>query len=106
MRRAQAETCRVDIWIAGDVADAKRTLRRLCASGGLCVSVTETTFIYKGGEEAGVRVGLINYPRFPTTRAALFVQARTVADALCEALYQHSYCLVTDDVTEWFTARE
>jgi hypothetical protein len=36
-----------------------------CNSIGLCVTVTPTKFIYKNGEEDGVIIGLINYPRFP-----------------------------------------
>jgi len=32
---------------------------------GLCVTVTPTEFIYTNGNEPGVIVGLINYPRFP-----------------------------------------
>lgn len=34
---------------------------------GLCVTITPTTFVYKLGVEEGVAIGLINYPRFPST---------------------------------------
>lgn len=35
---------------------------------GLCVTVTETDYIYTNGSEKGVIVGLINYPRFPIAK--------------------------------------
>ena len=52
----------------------------------LCVTVSPTTFIYKDGREDGVVIGLINYPRFPTTREALKKQAEEIA-LLCKNKY-------------------
>jgi hypothetical protein len=100
-----APTIRFDICIAGDLATAKQVCREYCFSEGLCVTVEPVDYIYTGGEEAGVRVGLINYPRFPTEEAKLRFHAWKLAQILMERLCQHSYSLVGPDQTEWFSRR-
>lgn len=103
---ATAETIRFDIFIAGDIWHAKRVCREYCFSVGLCVTVEPVDYIYTGGEEAGVRIGLINYPRFPTTEAELFEKATKLAGRLLGHLCQHSYAIVGPRETVWFTRRE
>lgn len=102
----KAETIRFDIFIAGDLAHAKQACREYCFDVGLCVTVEPVDFIYTGGEESGVRVGLINYPRFPTTEEALRERAQQLAEMLMYHLFQHSYSIVGQRETEWFTRRE
>ena len=58
------------------------------------------------GEEAGVRVGLINYPRFPTTFEALQQTAFDLANMLKSRLCQHSYSIVGPAETNWHSDRE
>lgn len=87
--------------MGGDIAQAKQWLRRYCYEHGACVTVRETTFIYTGGEEAGVEIGLVNYPRFPSTRSALLERARELAEGLVIKLCQKTALVVADDVTEW-----
>lgn len=100
-----ASTIRFDIFIAGDLAQAKQICRQLCFDVGLCVTVEPVSFIYTGGEESGVRVGLINYPRFPSTADEIGQKARGLADALMHGLCQHSYSIVGPDETVWFSRR-
>lgn len=100
-----SETIRFDIFMAGDRAQAKQVCREYCFSVGLCVTVEPVSFIYTGGEEAGFRVGLINYPRFPTTEEALHQRASELADCLMQRLCQHSYSIVGPRETEWFSRR-
>lgn len=100
-----APTIRFDIFIAGDLATAKRTCRSYCFGVGLCVTVEPVTYIYTGGEEEGVRVGIINYPRFPSDAEKLRLRARELAHQLMHDLYQHSYSIVGPDETEWFSRR-
>lgn len=100
-----ATTIRVDIFIAGDLAQAKQICRQFCFDVGLCVTVEPVAYIYTGGEEAGVRVGLINYPRFPAPAEEILAKAQTLADALMVGLCQHSYSIVGPDQTEWFSRR-
>lgn len=100
-----APTFQATIYVAGDFAVAKQICRRFCIDVGLCVTVTETDFIYTGGEEKGVVVGLVNYPRFPATNADIFETARSLAEKLRSELCQHSYMIVTADQTVWNTTR-
>lgn len=104
MVRAIEKTIRFDIFIAGDLAVARSTCRRFCTVG-LCVTVEPVEFIYTGGAEAGVRVGLINYPRFPTTKEALFSAALDLATKLRADLCQHSFSIVGPDETVWDSLR-
>lgn len=98
-------TIRIEIFIAGDIAQAKQVCREFCFDVGLCVTVEPTTFIYTGGEEEGVRVGLINYPRFPTDAETIGARAKALADLLLKRLCQHSYSIVGPETTQWFSRR-
>lgn len=101
-----SKTIRFDIFIAGDIAQAKHVCREYCYDAGLCVTVEPVTYIYTGGEEAGVRIGLINYPRFPNTEAELASNAKSLADLLLHRLSQHSYSIVGPENTEFFSRRK
>ena len=106
MRTEKSETYWARIFIAGDIATIKQACREECFSAGLCVTVEPTTYIYTGGEEAGAVVGLINYPRFPTTPEQLRAKAEALARALMERCCQHSFSIMTPDETAWYSRRE
>lgn len=95
-----------NIWLAGDYAIAKETCRRYCMRVGLCVTITPTEFIYTGGQEAGVVVGLRNYPRFPSEPDALLKAAEGLAESLRDAMCQWSYMIECGDKTYWHTTRQ
>lgn len=105
MNTLNGATCVITLYLSGPIEVAKQALRAECLREGLCVTVEPTTFVYRGGEEAGYRVGLLNYPRFPTTPQALQARAEVIALALLEATHQHSALMVTPAVTYWFTKR-
>lgn len=105
MKLVTAPTIRIDIFIAGDLAQAKQVCREWCMSVGACVTVEPVDYIYTGGEEAGVRIGFINYPRFPSDETALLERARELANILMLRLCQHSYSIVAPSVTEWHSLR-
>lgn len=98
-------TCVITLYLSGPIEVAKQALRAECLREGLCVTIEPATFIYTGGEEDGYRVGLLNYPRFPTTSQALQARAEVIAFALLEATHQHSALMVTPATTYWFTKR-
>lgn len=98
-------TIRYDIFIAGDVDQAKQVCREYCFEVGLCVTVEPVAYIYTGGEEAGVRVGLINYPRFPAETEAIRETAHNLAGLLMHRMCQHSYSVVGPEQTDWFSRR-
>lgn len=100
-----APTIRFDIYMAGDIAQAKQVCREFCMAG-LCVHIEPVDYIYTGGEEAGFKIGLINYPRFPTERGDLHAKALALADLLRSRLCQHSFTIIGPDETEWNTTRE
>lgn len=105
MKTEIAPTFRVRIYMSGPIEIAKQLLRAECLREGLCVTIEPTLFIYTGGEEAGFVVGLLNYPRFPTTEGELLARARDLASKLLDATHQHSVLITTSDVTEWHTRR-
>jgi hypothetical protein len=67
---------------------------------GLCVSVTDTTFIYTNGLEVGIAVGFINYPRFPDKDPTIIKnQALELAAILKSVLGQKRISVVFPDET-------
>lgn len=101
METKTVETFRASIHMAGDVETAKRELRRACYTAGLCVTVAPETFIYTGGEEAGLVVGLVNYPRFPSSRESIRNRAIDLAALLVRACCQRTALVVDDEKTSW-----
>lgn len=95
----------ISIFIAGDYDAARQICRDFCDAVGFCVTVTATSYVYTGGEEAGVIVGLINYPRFPASQAELADRALRLADRLREGLGQDSYSIQYPDTTVWHSWR-
>lgn len=93
------------IYIAGDLATIKQVCREECFAVGLCVTVDPTTYIYTGGEEAGAVIGLINYPRFPSEPTELRAKAEALATKILERCCQHSFSIMTPDVTSWHSRR-
>ena len=93
------------IYIAGSVAVARQTCSRVAMSIGLCVTVTKTDYIYTGGQESGVIVELINYPRFPKETYEITAQAMTLASTLMVDLYQGSASVMTPQKTVWMSRR-
>lgn len=100
------ETYTLTLYMAGDYDTARQTIREVCYPGGLCVTVTPTTYIYAGGEEAGFMVGFINYPRFPEMPGELWDKAMHLAKQLLDRCCQHSFTIVGPDRSEWHTRRE
>lgn len=105
MRRLAGEHVSATVYVAGEVVDARRLLRKFCDEG-LCVTVAPTTFIYTRGAEEGVAVGLANYPRFPRTRTQVQSKAEEVCQYLIEGLSQGSGLVVGPLRNMWFTDRQ
>lgn len=70
--------------------------KRIC---GLCVTYTETTFYYEGGSEPGAIIGLINYPRFPSTNEEIKDKAIKLAYSLMRMSNQKKVSVVFSDET-------
>lgn len=93
------------IYIAGPIEVAKQLLRAECVREGLCVTIEPTHFIYTGAEESGYVVGLVNYPRFPTTPEALHERAMAVLHLLLDGTFQHSALLMEPGISTWVSKR-
>lgn len=100
----EAPSYSVDIFIAGSRQAATEAMREFCLRGE-CVTVSETDYVYTGGLEAGVRVGLINYARFPRTTEQLRDRAIEIAHFLIERLHQQSCSVVAPDRTLFLSRR-
>jgi len=99
------ETFIATVYVAGELSEARQTCREFCEEG-LCVTVTPTTFIYTGGAEEGVAVGLVNYPRFPSTPEQITDKACRLARLLSDRLYQRTALVVTTTETIWIKKEE
>jgi hypothetical protein len=105
MKVTVTPTHTVQIYIAGNRTDAERICRDFCFMAGLCVTLANADYIYTGGMESGVVVGLINYPRFPREPAEIDAQAEQLGHQLMSGLLQQSFCVVNKDETKWFSRR-
>lgn len=106
MRREIADSYPISVFIAGDIERAKLSCRELCDGLGFCVTLTPTTYIYTGGEEAGMIVGIINYPRFPSDQETLRDRAVVFAEKLRADLDQRSYTIQAPDGSVWISYRD
>lgn len=97
------KTYQATIYIAGSEADALRHIRSRCYARGMCVTVTPTRFVYTGGEETGLAIGFIQYPRFPCSEESIFEAALVLARELITILNQKSASVVGTDRTEWIS---
>jgi ferredoxin len=72
-----------------NIEDAYKICQDYCDTVGLCVTVTPTKYIYKNGEEDGIIIGLINYPRFPSTPFDIETTAQKRKNELVRVKYKH-----------------
>lgn len=78
---------------------ARKICQDYCNAVGLCVTLTETEFIYTDGNEHGCMVGLINYPRFPSTPEKILEHALAIAKLLLDAYKQYKVSVICSDKT-------
>ncbi len=84
----------IKIFIAGDKNLARQVLQEYVMKGA-CVSISDEEYIYTMGNETGIVVNIMNYPRFPKTHLELLSEAINLAHLLIEKMYQGS-CTVVD----------
>jgi hypothetical protein len=96
----------VELFMAGDIAHAKQIIRRFCSEHSVCVTVSPTDYIYRGGEEAGFVVTFRNYPRLPSDLYTLRSTARDLGELLRRELGQDSYMTSDGSSHSWSSIRE
>jgi len=94
----------IKIYIAGDRNLARQVLQEYVMRGA-CVSISEEEYIYTMGNETGIVVNLINYPRFPKTEEILLEQALELANELLVKLFQGSCTVVDYNGESFFISR-
>ena len=104
MKIKSAKTHVIKIYIAGDKALARQVLQEYVMRG-CCVSISDEEYIYTMGNETGIVVNLINYPRFPKRPQELLDQALDLAQMLIVKLHQGSCTVVDYDGSSHFISR-
>ena len=102
MNHKKTKSCEIKIFIAGDIVQIKQVVRMYCQETGFCVTVTPTSYIYTGGEEEGVIIGVINYPRFPQEPLSLFIRAYRLGKRIMRKCNQKSFTVAGPKQTWWF----
>lgn len=89
-----------------DRAVALDAIQQYVNAVGLCVTVTDTQYVYTNGGEPGFIVGLINYPRFPSTPEQIKAHALAIAEMLLKTCKQLKVSVVMPDETIMISAEE
>lgn len=101
----ETKTFTATIYLSGSIETIKQVCRKYCLKG-LCITIKPTLFIYTGGEEFGVEIGLLNYPRFEDSEDGILQKAIELATQCRDEAMQHSWLIVTAEKTIWNTSRE
>lgn len=86
----------VRCYISGPIEMVKQCCREFVLDG-LCVTVTPTTYIYTHGEESGVMIELIRYPKYPNSPGSKKDNWNTMvelADFILDQTHQGSYTVM------------
>jgi len=105
MIKRRCPTSWAKIYIAGPLARAEDVCREYVESGA-CVNVYATNYIFKYGEQPGVVVEFINYPRFPQHPDSIMTAATELGHRLMLQMNQGSFTIQTPDETVYFDRRE
>ena len=74
-------------------------VRMYCDEVGLGCNITDINFVYTGGQEPGVCVELIQYPRFPKSIQHIKNDAYSIAHLLMTMFKQERCSIVCTDKT-------
>lgn len=94
------------IYISGSIHDIEHICRRFCGEESLCVTVSPTRFIYRGGEEIGAEIGLINYPKYSAQDDVVLDKTKKLAEVLLNETFQDSVLIMTPRSTYHYTKRK
>ena len=87
-----------------DRAAAIDAIQKYVDAVGLCVTVTDTRYVYTDGHEPGLAIGLINYPRFPSSPEQIKDHSIAIAEMLLKTCKQLKVTVVMPDETVMVTA--
>lgn len=104
----QLKSFNVQIWVGlregytntvHDLDDVRTICDKYINEIGDCITITPTEFRYVGGDEQGVIVGYINYPRFPHSEEEITTRALRLAELLRDGLGQERVSVTAPDKT-------
>lgn len=104
MKTMKCKTHVIKIHIAGDMMLARHVLQEYVMCGA-CVSMAKEEYVYTMGNESGMVITLINYPRFPKDGPEMLDQALALAELLIVKLFQGSCTVVDFDGESHFITR-
>jgi hypothetical protein len=84
------------------VDEVRAWVQNYCNEQKIGVTFTPTEFIYTDGNESGVIIGLINYPRFPKAKETIKYMAMIIAQSLMRLCHQERVSVVFSDETVMF----
>jgi hypothetical protein len=79
--------------------EAKQILQEYCNTNPLCVTLKQIEYIYKDGNEIGFEIGLINYPRFPSTPEEITNRALEIGNIFRNNFNQLKVSVICNDKT-------
>ena len=82
-----------------DEFEVNQVIKYYCRERKQCVSVTPTRFIYVDGEEPGLIIGFINYPRFPYEKQKILDRALELGEILRKEFKQFRVSVTTPETT-------
>lgn len=98
----KSNTFGTSIYICGDIEIIKNICRKYCIDIGLCVNIIQADYIYSGGSETGVKIGLINYARFPDKKINITNKAIQLAKRIAIECCQFSFSIQTPKDTFYY----
>ena len=102
----EARAYKVEIFICGNPLTAEQLCRDYCDRIGQCVTITKTNYVFRGGNETGLIIGLINYARFPKAKTHIWQRAVDLAYKLKEGLHQGSFTIQDHERSVFVSTRD
>lgn len=93
MKSYSGDSYWVKIYIAGPLHEIEQICRKYVLTGN-CVNIKENKYIYTHGEETGVEIELINYPKYPQGPIQIWNDARNLAHIIMEEICAGSYTVM------------
>ncbi len=81
------------------IEEAESICQEYCNEVGLCITITPLKFVYKDGGENGCAIGLINYPRFPSSEETILNHGIQIGKLLMKEFSQMKVSIVCDGKT-------
>ena len=101
----EVETYWAEICCAGDYHHGMKICQKYCDVMGLCITIEKCVYVYTSGNEDGMKVRLINYPRFPSDEKTILRKTKKLALILLQHLKQETILIITSSKTIWFNNR-